>query len=146
MRKAAFFAAVFAMAVFGGPVRADHVAPIIDAKDCASAPAPGPGAVTDPDQADRGASCFSDGDPANGPEQYVGGEAQTEFAYEDDPEHVAGDACGAVVSGGEVQTATRPDDPATPEDERLDWDWMHPHDPDGIPDTGDEFLHHHTCD
>jgi hypothetical protein len=45
---------------------------------------------------------------------------------------------------GQVVSATRPDDPNTAEDERLDWDWNHVHDPDGVPNSDDEVTHHHT--
>jgi hypothetical protein len=124
---------------------ADHVTPIPDAKDCAEMAAPG-GEFTDAAQPDRGAECKSDGVAANGPEFYVGGEGQSESAYADNPEHVAGDPCGAVVVGGQVASSTRPDDPATAANEQLDWDWVHTHDPDGVPNSGDEVAHHHTCD
>jgi hypothetical protein len=117
---------------------------IWDALECANAPA-GVWDQTDEndesaddDDSDRGMVCVSDGDPANGAEYYLGGEGQTETAYPDAPDHQAGDPCGAIVSAGEVLSATRPDDPATPEDERLDWDWTHTHD--------DGSDHHHTCD
>lgn len=58
---------------------------------------------------------------------------------------MAGDSCGAVVVNGQVQSATRPDNPATAADERLDSDFQHLHDPDPTI-IGDEFFHHHTCD
>lgn len=129
--------------LFPGSATGDHVFPVRDALDCTLAPESF--VDDDPNQDDRGAVCVSDGNPANGAELYVGGEAQTETAYADNPEHVAGDSCGAVVVEGQVQSATRLDDPATPEDERLDWDWQHLHDPDPLI-IGDEFFHHHTCD
>lgn len=138
-------AAALAVGLIPTAAEADHVFFIPDAKDCTEMAAPG-GTFLDPDQADRGAECVSDGDPSNGAEYYLGGEAQTESAYTDDPEHKAGDACGAVVVGGEVLTATRPDNPSTPEDERLDWDYVKIIDPDGIPGSGDEFEVHVTCD
>lgn len=130
-----------------GSATADHVFAVPDAADCLTMAAPG-AVVTDPDQADRGAACASDGNAANGVEYYLGGEAAAESGHPDaDPESdLPGDACGAFVVGGEVLAATRVDDPATEADESLDWDWSHPHDPDGIPDSGDEFNHHHTCD
>lgn len=145
MKKFAVLAAL-AMTIGLIPTHAaaDHVNFIPDAKDCAEMAAPG-GVFTDPDQSDRGALCTSDGNAANGPEYYLGGEGQTETAYPDE-DHQAGDACGALVIGGQVASATRSDDPATDEDERLDWDWIHVHDPDGVADSGDEFDHHHSCD
>ncbi|MGH2748074.1 MAG: hypothetical protein ACRDKB_09145 [Actinomycetota bacterium] len=145
LRIAAVVVTVVAIGFVPLQASADHVNFIPDAQDCLEMAAPG-GTFTDPDQADRGAECVSDGNPANGVEYYLGGEAQTEAAYEDDPEHVPGDACGALVVAGQVLTATRPDNPDTAADERLDWDWLHLHDPDGVPDSGDEFQHHHTCD
>lgn len=146
MRRLLVALVVLPVALLPLPGATNHVFPVPDAKDCALSAAPGLGAVPDPSQQDRGAVCVSDGNPANGPEEYVGGEASAEQPYPDDPMSQPGDSCGAVVVGGQVQSATRPDDPATAEDERLDWDWMHLHDPDGIPGTGDEFQHHHTCD
>ena len=146
MRRIVFFVLLSVALASGVPGSADHVFAVPDALDCANSAAPGFGAVSDPAQQDRGAVCTSDGNPANGPEHYVGGEAQTESAYPDDPMSQPGDQCGAVVFSGNVASATRPDDPATPANEQLDWDWMHPHDPDGVPGTGDEFTHHHTCD
>lgn len=143
-RLAALAALAVVVGLIPAPAGADHVNFIPDARDCAGMAAPG-GVFTDADQSDRGASCVSDGNAANGPEYYLGGEGQTETAYPDE-EHQAGEACGALVVGGEVLAATRSDDPNTGEDERLDWDWVHTHDPDGVPGSGDEFDHHHTCD
>jgi hypothetical protein len=138
--------AMLASTVLIGAAFADHVFAVPDAADCATMAAPG-GVVTDPDQPDRGAVCLSDGNAGNGIEYYLGGEAAAESPHPDTgPDDLPGDACGAVVIGGEVLAATRADDPATPADEQLDWDWNHLHDPDGVPGTGDEFSHHHTCD
>lgn len=146
LRACALFVVVLVLMVLPVLASADHVAPIKDALDCALSPAPG-FVETDPEQQDRGATCVSDGNAANGPEHYVGGEAQAEFEHPDSqPGAVDSPACGAVVEGGRVLSGTRADDPATAQDERLDFDWMHPHDPDGVPGTGDEFSHHHTCD
>lgn len=136
-RLLGFLAMVAALSLLPVASSADHVYPIPDARDCAKSAAPGFGAITDPQQTDRGAGCVSDGNAANGPEWYVGGEAQTEYAYPDDPESQPGDACGAVVVGGQVLSATRPDNPSTPENEQLDWDWVHTH--------ANGQKHHHTC-
>lgn len=91
-------------------------------------------------------SRLSDDNAGNGAEYYLGGEGQTESAYPDEPDHAAGDLCGALVIGGQVISATRTDDPTTAANESLDWDWIHGHDPDGVPNSGDETNHHHTCD
>lgn len=152
MHKSLPVAAVFAVAISWlapAPAGADHVFAVPDALDCLHSAESF--TVTDPDQSDRGASCEKapDGSIA----LYVGGEGQTETAYDDpnntDPaeQHQAGDPCGAVVIGGSVASATRVDDPATPENEQLDWDWIHTHPgPDGLVGTTDDVPHHHTCD
>jgi hypothetical protein len=148
MRRAVMWAiatAVLVSVVMAGAAVADHTFFVPDAKDCKEMAAPG-GVVTDPGQADRGMACISDGNAANGVEYYLGGEAQAETPHPDDPTAQPGETCGALVVGGQVGSASRVDDPATAEHEGLDWDWNHPHDPDGVPGTGDEFSHHHTCD
>jgi hypothetical protein len=114
---------------------ANHVPAVPDGLDCANLPA-GAHPVTTSEQ-DRGAACVSDGNAYNGAEYYVGGDAATEEDYPDTPENDTGEACGAVIVGGQVASATRPDDPNTPANEAIDWDWMHSH-PDGT-------QHHHTC-
>lgn len=121
------------------PLLADHVEPVPDGVDCAHMPA-GTHTVTTSEQ-DRGAVCVSDGNPANGAEYYLGGDAQTEEDYPDTPENDTGESCGALIVDGTVVSGTRPDDPNTPEDERADWDWMHTH----FNSDGTTTLHHHTC-
>jgi hypothetical protein len=120
--------------------------PILDAADCLLAPE-GVHQATDPDSegdddSDRGYGCVSDGNPANGVEYYLGGEARTEFAYtgspQAEPAHQAGEECGVVVVAGQVVSATRADDPATAEDERLDFDY--------VETLADGTTVHHTCD
>ncbi|MGH2757101.1 MAG: hypothetical protein ACRDI3_04865 [Actinomycetota bacterium] len=144
---AAFLVALLVPTIMAGVSAADHVFALPDAADCLNMAAPG-AVVTDPVQPDRGAACVSDGNAGNGIEYYLGGEAAAESPHPDaDPaSDLPGDACGAFVVGGDVLAATRADDPATSTNESLDWDWNHTHDPDGIPGSGDEVLHHHTCD
>lgn len=122
------------------PVAATHLEPVPDGVDCANLPA-GTHSVMTSEQ-DRGAVCVSDGNPANGAEQYVGGDAQADEAYPDNPDHQPTEPCGATIAAGKVLSGTRPDDPATPEDERADWDWQHLH---GFDPEGNPIFHHHTC-
>jgi hypothetical protein len=130
-------AAAIASVVAAGAAVADHTFFVPDAKDCQQLAAPG-AVVQDPGQADRGAVCVSDGNAANGAEYYLGGEASAETPHPDDPTAQPGDVCGALVVGGQVGSASRADDPVTPENEGLDWDWIHTH--------ADGTSHHHTCD
>ncbi|MGH9194685.1 MAG: hypothetical protein ACRD1T_02975, partial [Acidimicrobiia bacterium] len=122
LRVITVFSVVLTMLVLPFLATANHVAPLKDALDCALSAAPG-FVETDPEQQDRGATCVSDGNPANGPEHYVGGEVQAEFEH---PDAVPGStpvdspACGAVVEGGRVLAGTRPDDPATAANEAYD--------------------------
>lgn len=138
MRRVATMLALLAILGFGSGALADHVPAVPDALDCTNAAAGI--APTTTAETDRGAVCVSDGNAANGAELYVGGDAQTESDYPDTPENDTGEPCGAVVVGGRVGSATRPDDPATAANEALDWDWMHNHGTIILP-----IWHHHTC-